>query len=132
MLVRLGGCAAVCVIAAGLGGCADANGVDVYNATGEVVNVEMLTLDAGGTMTVYATGTINRDSTFSNRMESPVRGQAMRARFTLDGQSLADENWVMLNLPGKSTRFYQLELVDGRLKAVTQKRGRPEAVKAPE
>jgi hypothetical protein len=132
MLVRLAGCALMGVAAVVLGGCADTHGVDVYNATGEIVTVEMLSHDAAGTMTVYSTATINRDATFTNRMESPVRGQALRARFMLEGQSMDDENWVMLNLPNKSTRFYQLEVVDGRLKAVVQKRGRPEAVTAPQ
>lgn len=135
MLVRLSGLvmfAAMTAAVATTGGCAETHGVDVYNATGEIVTVEMLSHDAAGTMTVYSTGTINRDSTFTNRMESPVRGQALRARFMLEGQSLADENWVMLNLPDNSTRFYQLELVDGRLKAVTQKRGRPEKEKSPQ
>ena len=114
-----------------IGGCAETNGVDVYNATDQVVKVEMLSHDATGAMSVYSTAIINRGATFTNRMEEPVRGQALRARFMLEHETQADENWVMLNLPGKSTRFYQLELVDGRLKAVAQKRGRPEAQTSP-
>lgn len=110
-----------------LASCAPNYGVDVYNDTDRIVNVEMLTLDPGGTMTVYSTARLNRGGTFINRMDEAPRGQTMRARFTLEGQTVADENWVMLNLPDSKTRFYQLELApDGRLKAVTQKPNRPE------
>lgn len=111
-------------------GCAPTYGVDVYNATDKIVNVELLTLDPEGTMTVYSTGTINKEGTFINRMDKSPRGQTMRARFMIDGQKLEDENWVMLNLPTTQTRFFQLELADGRLKAVPQKPNRPEREKS--
>lgn len=112
-----------------LSGCAPTHGVDVYNATGEYVTVEMLSHDAAGDMTLYSTATLNRDSTFINSMDSPVKGQSLRARFRLEDQTLADENWVMLNLPEKTTRYFRLELADGRLKAIEEKRGRPERAK---
>ncbi len=119
--------AALFLPALALTACAPNYGVDVYNATDRIVNVEMLTLDPGGTMTVYSTATLNRGGTFINRMDDAPRGQTMRARFVLDGERLENENWVMLNLPTSQTRFYQLELgTDGRLKAVAQKPNRPE------
>lgn len=115
-----------------VGACAPTHGVDVYNATGQVISVEMLSHDPNGEMTTYGSATINRDASFVNSMEAPVRGQSMRARFRVEGESLAEENWVMVNLPGKTMRYYQLEMVDGRLKAVEQKRGRPESAKTSE
>lgn len=126
-----GGMFSAMFVVAGLnfGGCAPTHGVDVYNATGEYVTVEMLSHDAAGDMNVYSTATLNRDATFINSMESPVKGQSLRARFRLEDQTLADENWVMLNLPEKTTRYYRLELIDGRLKAIEEKRGRPERAK---
>ena len=111
-------------VSCGLGACtAPTHGVQAFNATDQTVRAEMITVDAAGESSVYATAIVSSGATFVNRMPAPVRGQLMRARFTLADQTLADNNWVMLNLPDrKKSRVFTLRLENGRLVAVEAKR----------
>lgn len=123
--IAMGAVAVLAGMTSGMSGCAKGRGVEVYNATDHVINVEQLTVDSSGETTVYATAILNRDGTFSNKMETAVRGQLMRARFTLT-EDIADENnWVMINLPADKNRYFDLVLQGTKLRVVENTRGAP-------
>lgn len=126
-VARAVGLTLISALAAYSGGCTPTRGVNVHNATGEMVSVEMLAHEPSGEVVTYGKAVVDIDETFLNTMVEPVRGQTLRARFRLGSQTLADENWVMINLPKDTTRYYSLQVIDGRLKALPQLRGRPES-----
>ncbi len=107
-----------------LGGCStDTLGVRVTNQTDQIVRAELLQLRKDGDLSVYSFQTLGPGAEFANMVAGDERRRGMRVRFLLAGQKLEDGNWVMLNLPEKHSRLYDLMLVGGRLTARELKRG---------
>jgi hypothetical protein len=101
-----------------LGACAvDTHGVSVTNQTDRIVRAELLQLRKDGEMTVYSSQIVGVGGEFRNMVDSDERRRGMRVRFMLADQNLEDGNWVMLNLPDKKDRVYDLVLVGPRLSA---------------
>ncbi len=115
---------AVGTVGLALGGCSsDTHGVRVNNQTDRIVRAELVQLRKDGEMTVYSTQTLGPGAEFKNMIESDEYRRGMRVRFSLTEQKIEDANWVMLALPEKQDRLYDLMLVGGRLTAREWKRG---------
>lgn len=109
-----------------LPGCGpDTHGVNLVNSTDRVVLAEFLTIDTAGEMTPYGRAIVQPGDQFTHRMEDAPRGQRSRVRLVLEGETPDYDNWVLMSLSEEKTRYYDLRLIDGRLRAVEQKRGRP-------
>lgn len=100
------------------------HGVEVNNATDRIVRVELLQLRKTGEMTVYSTQILGPGGAFKNKVDSEERRPGMRVRMMLEGQSVEDANWIMLNLPDSRDRVYDLMLVGNRLSAREQSKGK--------
>ena len=99
-------------------GCAsDVHGVEVNNQTDRIVRAELLQLRKDGEMHAYSIQTIAPEAEFKHKVAGEDRKRGMRVRFTLAAQTVADGNWVMLNLPDTRDRIYDLVLVGNHLSA---------------
>jgi hypothetical protein len=109
-----------------LGGCSigSVHGVEINNTTDRIVRVELLQLRKTGEMTVYSTQMLGPGGAFKNKVDSEERRSGMRVRMMLEGQTVGDANWVMLNLPDSRDRVYDLTLVGNRLSAREQSKGK--------
>lgn len=109
-----------------LGGCSigGVHGVEINNTTDRIVRVELLQLRKTGEMTVYSTQMLGPGGAFKNKVDSEERRPGMRVRMMLEGQRVEDANWIMLNLPEKNDRVYDLMLVSNRLTAREQSKGK--------
>lgn len=109
-----------------LGGCSigGVHGVEINNTTDRIVRVELLQLRKTGEMTVYSTQMLGPGGAFKNKVDSEERRPGMRVRMMLEGQTVGDANWIMLNLPDKNDRVYDLMLVGNRLSAREQSKGK--------
>lgn len=109
-----------------LGGCSigGVHGVEINNTTDRIVRVELLQLRKTGEMTVYSTQMLGPGGEFKNKIDSEERRPGMRIRMMLEGQKVEDANWIMLNLPDKHDRVYDLMLVSNRLSAREQSKGK--------
>jgi len=118
--------AAALAAASLLGGCSigSVHGVEINNATDRIVRIELLQLRKTGEMTVYSTQMLGPGGAFKNKVDSEERRSGMRVRMMLEGQSVGDANWVMLNLPATSDRVYDLALIGNRLSAREQSKGK--------
>jgi hypothetical protein len=107
-----------------LTGCAaDTHGVLVTNQTDRIVRAELILLRKDGEMTTYSTQTLSPGAEFKNMVDGDERRRGMRVRFSLSDQKIEDANWVMLNLPTKEDRIYDLLLLGPRLTAREFKKG---------
>ncbi len=102
---------------------ASAHGVRVTNQTDRIVRAELVQLRPNGEMTTWSTQTVSPGAEFKDVVDGEERRPGMRVRFTLADQTVADGNWVLLNLPDKKDRVYDLVLIGNHLSAREQRRG---------
>ncbi len=116
-----------------LGGC-ESYGLDVRNDTNQILKVEFLDVSSTGSTTVMGTSVLPKHAEFTHKLDDSVYGNGRRVRFILPDASPEDEDLaaVDLKLPDTRTRYYNLEVVNGRLVARELVRGRQNELKKPE
>lgn len=108
-----------CLPACLTGGCGSlaSSGFVVENGTDRVVHVELLRLERGGEMRPYARQVVSPGAQYKHMVDDEEFRRGLRARFTVDGETVEDGNWVMLQIGQDKERRYDLKLVNGRLTA---------------
>jgi hypothetical protein len=124
-LARLSLAAALVVPALGLGGC-QSYGLDVRNDTGQILKVELMDISPTGSASVMGSSVLPKYAAFTHKLDDSTYGNGRRVRFLLPETSPdeADLGQVELKVPEARTRYYNLEVVNGRLVARELVRGR--------
>ena len=104
------------LVAGVLGGCSTPPGVEVTNKTGQTLRVEYLGVKADGSTQVYSTGVFANNSNLHYKVEQEGTF-GNQVRFSIPDAPLDDGSSVLLKLSEKSTRYYDLEYLSGRLYA---------------
>lgn len=111
------------VVGVTLGGCVSPRGVEVANNTGRTVKVEYMTVKGDGTTTVYSEGIVSAGSNVTYKVEEEGTN-GVRVRFSLPEAPEDSGSQVIMKMPDKQTRYFNLEYISGRLIAREQKKWR--------
>ncbi|GEM_PF-3523812 len=106
-------------------GCSTTYGVDIQNRTGQNLMVEFMDVASDGSTTTYSTARLGPKGSFTNQVTHTEQGFGKRVRFSLPDRPPQDSAArVDLKLSDDRSRYYDLELNNGRLVAKELAKGR--------
>lgn len=97
-----------------LAGCASPAGVEVVNQTGQVINVEYLSVAGDGSTHAYSTGVVSKNGAVFYKVDAS-QGNGAKIRFSLPEAPMDEASAVTLKLPDERTRYFDLEYRSGKL-----------------